>query len=243
MNFYFFQSNFWFIASIDKGTLNQCLWTAVGVFNSFPEDILFENIISTYSKTPIKNINFTKNLYAKQKGLKEYLYNYSRCDAISPTYTLPLYHHTKAYSSEGFYPVTFLDHNIASDEGFYQVLQFLSKIQNNQGYQIIVVDVGIFWRYYKWIYNPKILGYDRRMILLGNWHSYKELCLLIYQKHLRTLFGPILGQFSQSTLLLNPIGYFRNLFQLVYVSFPLWKRVFVQCNFKNWKFRDIDNIE
>ena len=144
--------------SIDKGTINHCLWTAVGVFNSFPEDILFENIISTYSKTPIKNINFTKNLYAKQKGLKEYLYNYSRCDAISPTYTLPLYHHTKAYSSEGFYPVTFLDHNIASDEGFYQVLQFLSKIQNNQGYQIIVVDVGIFWRYYKWIYNLKFVS-------------------------------------------------------------------------------------
>ena len=42
------------------------------------------------------------------------------------------------------------------------------------------------------------------MILLGNWHSYKELCMLVYQKHLRTLFGPILGQFSQSTLLLKP---------------------------------------
>ena len=71
------------------------------------------------------------------------------------------------------------------------------------------MDVGIYWRYYKWIYNinnriPSSNSNSTCMVL-GFWHSYKELATLIYLKSIRYFFGLILGQlFKNSTLLLKP---------------------------------------
>jgi len=79
-------------------------------------------------------------------------------------------------------------------------------IKHRDYYQVVVVDVGIFWRYYKWIYNPliRIPSSSSIMVFLGLWHPYKELCQIIYQKSIRFLFGPLLGQFSDTTILYKP---------------------------------------
>ena len=100
-----------------------------------------------------------------------------------------------------------MDSNISSDQGLYEVLTFLSLKKQLNKYQIILVDVGIFWRYYKWIYNRnnRIPGSISTCMVLGFWHSYKELATLIYRRSIRYLFGPILGKlFHNSTLLLKP---------------------------------------
>ena len=46
-----------------------------------------------------------------------------------------------------------MDYNLSSDKGLYDILNLLSFKKNIDKYQIILVNVGVFWRYYKWVYN------------------------------------------------------------------------------------------
>ena len=72
---------------------------------------------------------------------------------LSPIYRIPILYYSTKYSLSDFYPLKFMDSNISSDQGLYEVLNELSFKKNLEKYQIILVDVGIFGRYYKWIYN------------------------------------------------------------------------------------------
>ena len=79
-----------------------------------------------------------------------------------------------------------MDYNLSSDKGLYDILTLLSFKKNIDKYQIILVDVGIFWRYYKWIYNQnnRIPGSNSTCVL-GFWHTYKELATLIYKRSIK----------------------------------------------------------
>jgi hypothetical protein len=140
------------------------------------------------------------------ENLNEYI-SYSYRDGIDPSYEIPIMYQNKTYSLNDFYPIELLDYNISSDEGLYKTLLYLFDKKLNDSYQIILVDIGIFWRYYKWIYNPEIRipASETTSFILGFWHTYKELCQLIYQRSLTYLFGPLFGQlFINSPLLLKP---------------------------------------
>jgi len=182
-------------------------------------------------------------------GLKKYISS-SYCDFIQPQYEIPLMIHSKEYSLSDFYPIQFIDENISSDEGLYQILQFLSSKKLSDNYQIILVDVGIFWRYYKWIYNPiiRIPGSQTACVMLGFWHTYKELCQLIYQKSISYLFGPVIGKLiSNASLLWKPklgiLETYMNWMMLAYNSiFPILSDAITQSRgekrniLKNIKF-------
>jgi hypothetical protein len=180
---------------------------------------------------PLKPFSITdsiliKNIEHFKKNLKQYLY-YSFCDSIKPNYRIPILDHSVKYSLSDFYPMKFMDCNISSDKGLYDILQFLNQKKNIDKYQIILVDVGIFWRYYKWVYNPnnRIPGSRSTAVVLGFWHTYKELATLIYQRSIKYLFGPILGKlFSNSSILLKPkLGHIETYFNWFMLVFPLIK--------------------
>jgi len=140
------------------------------------------------------------------ENLNEYI-SYSYRDGIDPSYEIPIMYQNKTYSLNDFYPIELLDYNISSDEGLYKTLLYLFDKKLNDSYQIILVDIGIFWRYYKWIYNPEIRipASETTSFILGFWHTYKELCQIIYQRSLTYLFGPLFGKlFINSPLLLKP---------------------------------------
>ena len=94
-----------------------------------------------------------KNFELIKSHLKDYLYYNSICDSINPNYRIPIFDYSNNYSLSDFYPWKFMDCNISSDQGLYDVLSELSFKKNPNNYQIILVDVGIYWRYYKWLYN------------------------------------------------------------------------------------------
>ena len=61
----------------------------------------------------------------------------------------------------------------------------------------ILVDVGIYWRLLKWIYNPNnyIIGiYNEYSVWLGFWHTYKELNTIIYRESLKFFYAPIFSK-------------------------------------------------
>ena len=162
----------------------------------------------TYPKKPFAELenSLFENLKNMQINLKNYIY-FSYCDSIEPNYTIPILDHNKAYSTSGFYPIGFQDVNISSDEGLYRIINYLIDQKTINQYQIIVVDVGIFWRYYKWIYNYEIRipSSQSTSFILGFWHTYKELCMGIFKQSIRFLFGPVIGQlYENSTLLYKP---------------------------------------
>ena len=139
--------------------------------------------------------------------MTEYLYLYSYADSIDPTYSIPMLQFNINYSLSNFYPYKFKNYNLSSDLGLYQMINFLNKMKSSNRYQVIVVDVGIFWRYYKWIYNPviRIPGSTTTSYILGFWHKYKELYQIIYSKSIKYFFGPIFGQlYSEANILLKP---------------------------------------
>ena len=94
------------------------------------------------------------------------------------------------YNLEYFYPS-----NISSDLGFKETIDHLIK-----NYRIkncitpIVVDINIYWRYYKWSYNPtndNKLFNDNFIPVLGFWHNYKELSQILWRSGIEYLFGPL----------------------------------------------------
>ena len=100
-------------------------------------------------------------------------------------------------------------------------------MKTSNRYQVIVVDVGIFWRYYKWIYNPiiRIPGSTTTSYILGFWHTYKELCQIIYSKSIKYFFGPIFGQlYSEANILLKPkLGVLEYYFTWLMLAYPFIK--------------------
>lgn len=183
------------------------------------------NDCKTYPDLPYtesENIMY-KNFQNLIENLEKYI-NYSYCDCIDPTYEIPLMPVSKSYSLIDFYPIQFLDSNISSDEGFYDTINFLLTKRNSKNYQVILVDVGIFWRYYKWIYNPEIRipSSQSTCYFLGFWHTYKELCQLIYQRCITYFFGPIFGKLlPNSPLLLKPkLGILETYFNWLMMFYP-----------------------
>jgi hypothetical protein len=160
-------------------------------------------------------------------NLSKYLYNESYCDCIDPHYSIPILDHNELYSLSDFFPIEFKDQNLSSDEGLYNIIIHLIEIKIPNKYQIILVDVGIFWRYYKWLYNPsiRIPSSLSTSYILGFWHTYKELCQLIYQKSIRYFFGPIIGLlYKNSSLLFKPkLGILEYYFNLLMICYPLVK--------------------
>ena len=170
-----------------------------------------------------------KNFELIKSHLKDYLYYNSICDSINPNYRIPILDYSNNYSLSDFYPWKFMDCNISSDQGLYDVLSELSFKKNPNNYQIILVDVGIYWRYYKWLYNQNnhIPGSNSTAVILGFWHTYKELATLIYRRSIKYLFGPVLGSlFKNSTLLLKPkIGHIETYFNWFMLLYPLIKDI------------------
>ena len=117
-------------------------------------------------------------------------------------------HDKKNYTLKDFYPLKFLDQNSASDVGLYNILEYIFKKKKEGYYMPILVDVGIYWRLLKWIYNPfnYISGIFRQYsIWLGFWHTYKELSTIIYRESLKFLYSPIFSKmYSKSAILLKP---------------------------------------
>jgi len=101
-------------------------------------------------------------------------------------------------------------------------------MKTSNQYQIILVDVGIFWRYYKWIYNPSIFipGSSSTSFMLGFWHTYKELCHGIYKQAIRFLFGPVIGElYPNNTLLFKPkLGTLECYFNWLMLIYPFIKK-------------------
>ena len=182
-----------------------------------------------------KKPTFPKNPFQKTKNimedtlnnsiskLKNYLNNYSYCDSIDPHYSIPIYDHTRSYSLCGFNPIKFYNENISSDNGLYQILLDLIDKRVSNCYQTVLVDVGIFWRYYKWIYNPniRIPSSNAISVILGFWHTYKELCQIIFKNGIQFLFGPVLGQlFKNGSILLKPkLGILETIFNWLMLSY------------------------
>jgi len=142
----------------ESGTLEICQWTAIGILSTLLDyEIKFNHNCPTYSKKPFFQTEqiMTQKLERVLNDLKHYI-QISYCDSIEPNYRIPILDHSKSYSSSGFFPLKFKDANISSDDGLYTIINYLLKKRTSDQYQILLVDVGIFWRYYKWIYNPRI---------------------------------------------------------------------------------------
>ena len=131
--------------------MQSCQWTAIGLIqiNNYSIDLSVKLNNPTYPSKPfsiIEEIMFL-NFSSLKENLSKYIF-YSICDSINPKYQTPILKYSKNYSLSDFYPLRFMDSNISSDQGLYEVLTFLSLKKQLNKYQIILVDVGIFWRYY-----------------------------------------------------------------------------------------------
>ena len=81
--------------------------------------------MTNLSKKPFKNI-MVKNFQLVKHHLKSYLYYNSICDSINPIYRIPILDYSTKYSLSDFYLLKFMDFNISSDQGLYDVLTELS---------------------------------------------------------------------------------------------------------------------
>ena len=76
-------------------------------------------------------------------------------------------------------------------------------------------------------YNPnlRIPSSNSISVVLGFWHTYKELCQIIYKNCIQFLFGPILGKlFQNGSLLIKPkLGITETIFNWFMLSYPNFK--------------------
>ena len=109
--------------------------------------------------------------------------------------------------------------NLSSDIGLNECLKKLENeyVYISDNYIPVVVDIGVFWQYNKWCYNPRNdLSHLKTSVSmwLGFWHTYKELCHNIWCYGLKSLFGPSLHHLwpNQSIMLKPKLGHLETYF-------------------------------
>ena len=193
--------------SIKSSGFQTANWTAIGCIKiKYPFSILIPINYDSIMKSEIVNTN----IIFQRKGLYNYDY-YSFCrNAFINTF--PLKHPNSDnlyYNLTDFYPLKILSHNIGSDIGFKNVYDYIiNNYSLNNTMTPIILDINIYWRFYKWIYNPHndcSLLINKFIPVLGFWHNYKELCLIIWKKGLQSFFGLLFHSlWSESSILFKP---------------------------------------
>ena len=90
-------------------------------------------------------------------------------------------------------PLTLKSYNIGEQDGLYQFLHWLYDKSTDITHNMILCDINIYWRTIRLYHNPKsdmrhIISHN--IFVLGFWHPYKELCILIWRNYY-WLFAPI----------------------------------------------------
>jgi hypothetical protein len=197
--------------NINTSGFTSANWTALGcieikhnfnITKSFNYHSIFNNDITTI---------VNNNIFKYRIGLKQYR---NFCVANNAfIFTFPLKDPNKQsnlyYNLQDFYPIKILSENISSDNGFFNCFkEILDKYCLLESITPLVVDINIYWRYSKWIYNPNnnCSQLSNHIIpILGFWHNYKQLCNCIWKYGIKYLFGPLFHSlWPSSSILLKP---------------------------------------
>jgi hypothetical protein len=190
---------------------NTYNWTAIGCI-AIDNNIL-SNSHFTYDNLN-KYYNLIKNLLDLTKfGINDF-HHYSICKAFD-IYSIPIRNPDRLniksyYNLDDFYPQEILPYNIGSDDGFKSILDHLSQnyTLSNNSIIPIIVDINIYWRFYKWTYNPRNISNtlsNTFIPILGFWHNYKEILQLIWKNSIQYLIAPLCHTlWPDSPILIKP---------------------------------------
>jgi hypothetical protein len=206
-----------------------CKWTTFG-FIKYPETQSIFSRLKTFEKIPYTNRKDLLKILKEYNNLVESYISSSITSSLSIN-SVPI--RTKERDPEhlfcldNFFPLKILEADTASDKGLFKCFKYvydnlLSKTEEHI-VKPIVVDINIYWRYYLWLYNKNNdLFYSKNLcIVLGFWHTYKELSIVIWKSGLRTLFGPIYHEFyPQAKIFSKPkLGHLETFFTWITLAF------------------------
>jgi len=225
------------------------LWTADawGIIKDSDVDLMkYDNrtisnpsaIFSSSSDLPRGQYQRIKNLLKdKREELKAYDFKSISITWVPTTIqkdssNLPHYISLKDFFCRGMSPL-----NIGSNDDMAKILKNARDSIPDDQYLFIVSDQNIFYRFYKFLYNPNTRMtwfFKRCSIFLGFWHCYKQLYVLLWKKYWLTLWSPILKDIQESVYISPKLGTLETYFTWFYSASRVLLKSFGFRTFRQW---------
>jgi hypothetical protein len=180
--------------SFNKSGFEICNWTVFAKLYTTHEIVEKINKVET---TPLTLKDEVLDILSKQNILfKDNYEQYSVTRALKIS-SVPIRTNQREkehmFRLDNFLPFKIIDENTSSDIGLFKFLKTIHQNIDNESICPLVVDIKIYWRYYLWLYNKNndLFYKNTFCVMLGFWHTYKELALLTWKYGLKILFGPI----------------------------------------------------
>ena len=133
------------------------------------------------------------------------------------------------------HPMDIFGDNVGSQDGLFEVFKWINNqyVSSKAPHIIIIVDINIYWRMLKILYNPlSVNGIFSTKICfsLGFWHTYKQLNLLTWRKY-EFFFGKLYHSIFPTTKVIQkpPLIHLEQFYTWLTVAFWDDKCIFLTC--------------
>ena len=211
--------------SLDKSGFEICNWTVFGKISTTSE-ILKKDVDVVVENKPITERTDVRTLLRTQADVLN-IYDIVCITRVFGICSVPLRTTERdkehLFCLDNYFPQRILEENTSSDSGLFNCFKYLYDTKDKETICPVVVDIKIFWRYYLWLYNKDNDLYIKNdfCVLLGTWHTYKELNLLTWKFGLRILFGPVYHAiYPTSKIFFKPkLGHLETFFTWITIAF------------------------